>query len=157
GTGTPTPSPTPQPTATPAPATSDPNLAWVYKTGDKITSSPAVANGVVYFGSWDQTFYALDAKTGKVIWSDNSDAKLVNSPFVAAGVVYFRAQGSLVGLDAISGKQVLGFLSGASAGPVVVKGMIYAGELGTGLTGGKGSLDGFSAKSKMFVWVGEAP
>src|SRR5262249_55566431 len=138
GTGTPTPSPTPQPTATPAPATSDPNLAWVYKTGDKITSSPAVANGVVYFGSWDQSFYALDGKTGKVVWSDNGDAKLVNSPFVAAGVVYFRAQANLIGLDALSGKQVLGFLSGASAGPVVVKGMIYAGELGTGLTGGKG-------------------
>ena len=29
--------------------------------GDKINSSPAVANGVVYVGSWDKNVYALDA------------------------------------------------------------------------------------------------
>jgi outer membrane protein assembly factor BamB len=32
---------------------------WSYTTGSAIGSSPAVANGVVYVGSWDDTVYAF--------------------------------------------------------------------------------------------------
>jgi len=34
-------------------------LKWHYKTGNVVSSSPAIANGVVYIGSTDMTFYAL--------------------------------------------------------------------------------------------------
>ncbi len=34
-----------------------------------MVSSPAVANGVVYVGSWDGKLYALDARTGRNLWS----------------------------------------------------------------------------------------
>jgi len=34
-----------------------------------VFSSPAVANGVVYIGSYDQKLYALNATTGKRLWS----------------------------------------------------------------------------------------
>ncbi|HYM14127.1 MAG TPA: PQQ-binding-like beta-propeller repeat protein, partial [Dehalococcoidia bacterium] len=43
-----------------------------------VTSSPAVANGVVYVGGGDSNWYALDAGTGAVLWTvptgDNSAA-----------------------------------------------------------------------------------
>jgi len=42
-------------------------LLWKFKTGDTVTSSPAVVNGVLYMGSWDSYVYALDAKNGNVI------------------------------------------------------------------------------------------
>ena len=32
---------------------------WDFITGDKITSSPAVANGMVYIGSHDGNLYAI--------------------------------------------------------------------------------------------------
>jgi PGF-CTERM protein len=36
-------------------------LMWNYTTGDAVTSSPAVVNGVVYVGSGDGNVYALNA------------------------------------------------------------------------------------------------
>jgi hypothetical protein len=35
------------------------NLVWSYLTDDKVVSSPAVANGVVYLGSYDRMIYAV--------------------------------------------------------------------------------------------------
>jgi outer membrane protein assembly factor BamB len=40
---------------------------WTATTGSNIVSSPAVANGVVYVGSWDHKLYALDANTGSTL------------------------------------------------------------------------------------------
>jgi outer membrane protein assembly factor BamB len=37
-------------------------------------SSPAVANGVVYVGSWDGTLNAINATTGTFVWSTLSGA-----------------------------------------------------------------------------------
>ena len=42
---------------------------WSYTTGDYVASSPAVANGVVYVGSWDGNLYVLNASTGALLWS----------------------------------------------------------------------------------------
>ena len=36
-------------------------LKWKFKTGDVVYSSPAVVDGVVYFGSDDNHLYAFDA------------------------------------------------------------------------------------------------
>ena len=35
----------------------------------RVVSSPAVANGVVYVGSYDGNVYALNASTGALLWS----------------------------------------------------------------------------------------
>jgi serine/threonine-protein kinase len=53
-----------------------------------VNSSPAVANGVVYVGSWDNDVYALNAKTGDLLWSYATGAGVDSSPAVANGVVY---------------------------------------------------------------------
>jgi hypothetical protein len=38
---------------------------WKFKTGGSVYSTPLVAGGIVYFGSYDYHFYAADAATGK--------------------------------------------------------------------------------------------
>jgi outer membrane protein assembly factor BamB len=52
-----------------------------------ITSSPSVANDVVYVGSDDGTLYAFDAKTGAELAAVAGVAGQ-SSPTVANGVVY---------------------------------------------------------------------
>jgi outer membrane protein assembly factor BamB len=65
---------------------------WSYATGNNIYSiiysSPAVAGGVVYIGSYDDTLYALDAVTGARKWSYTTGNWITSSPAVANGVVY---------------------------------------------------------------------
>ena len=53
-----------------------------------IDSSPAVANGVVYFGSVDDNVYALNAATGAEQWTYTIGDAVDSSPAVANGVVY---------------------------------------------------------------------
>ena len=54
-----------------------------------ISSSPAVANGVVYVGSEDSTLYAFDAATGAQLWSAATGGQIYHgSPSVSDGVVY---------------------------------------------------------------------
>jgi outer membrane protein assembly factor BamB len=63
-------------------------LIWSTATNDKVYSSPAVANGVVYVGSVDNSLYAFNAATGQLIWSATTGAQILSSPSVANGVVY---------------------------------------------------------------------
>ena len=51
-------------------------------------SSPAVANGVVYFGSHDRFLYAVDAATGELRWRYETRGKVKSSPSVSNGTVY---------------------------------------------------------------------
>ncbi len=67
---------------------------WPFQAGSigyaslAITSSPAVANGVVYVGSGDNNIYALDASTGAKLWQFTTGSTVESSPAVANGVVY---------------------------------------------------------------------
>jgi outer membrane protein assembly factor BamB len=55
---------------------------------DVYLSSPAVWNGAVYFGSGDGNIYALDAKTGAVVWKLKTGDVVHASPAIADGVLY---------------------------------------------------------------------
>src|SRR5207248_6894933 len=48
-----------------SPPKKDPRELWRFAATGKISSSPALHEGLVFFGSWDQQLYALDAQTGK--------------------------------------------------------------------------------------------
>jgi polyvinyl alcohol dehydrogenase (cytochrome) len=54
--------------------------AWVFPTGDAVTASPAVVDGVVYTGSWDGYFYALDARSGQLKWKFRLDCQMTVVP-----------------------------------------------------------------------------
>ncbi len=49
--------------------------AWVFPTGDAVTASPTVVDGIVYVGSWDDTFYAVHLATGTLLWKTQVTAQ----------------------------------------------------------------------------------
>jgi polyvinyl alcohol dehydrogenase (cytochrome) len=53
------------------------------------TGSVSVANGVVYAGSYSGQMYAIDAKTGAVLWSFSSGGSVIDGPSIVDGVVYW--------------------------------------------------------------------
>jgi serine/threonine-protein kinase len=66
--------------------TSTGGLRWKSPVGG--LSSPAVANGVVYLGSDDNHIYALNAKTGAVLWAYVTGNYVRSAPAVVNGVVF---------------------------------------------------------------------
>ncbi|MEF8814722.1 MAG: PQQ-binding-like beta-propeller repeat protein, partial [Halovenus sp.] len=56
---------------------------WRFETDDRVRSSPAVVDGVVYFGSNDGSVYAVDARTGTELWSVVIGSQVWASPTVA--------------------------------------------------------------------------
>lgn len=80
---------------------------------DIFLSSPAVANGKVYFGSGDGNVYAVDAETGTLQWKFPTKDVVHSSPAVVNGVVYIGSWDSyLYAIDAESGQQKWAFKSG---------------------------------------------
>src|SRR5207249_6211568 len=61
------------------------------RAGDKIYSSPAIADGVVYVGSDDHILYAYDAYTGNLLLTATAGGAIGSSPAIANGVVYVGA------------------------------------------------------------------
>jgi outer membrane protein assembly factor BamB len=110
--------------------------AWFFPTGDAVSASPAVVNGVVYVGSWDGFFYALNADPRaqkRVKWQFTVDCQytvipipphclgpgipppdrtrtdggiITSSAAVVNGIVYFGAGKTLYALQADSGKRL---------------------------------------------------
>jgi polyvinyl alcohol dehydrogenase (cytochrome) len=61
--------------------------AWTYATRDAVSASPAVIDGVLYDGSWDGFFFALDSQTGALKWRIQLDCQtsIVPLPEVCGG------------------------------------------------------------------------
>jgi outer membrane protein assembly factor BamB len=126
--------------------TNDGYRRWCYHTRRIQGSSPAVANGVVYFGSNDGYVYALTA-SNHLLWRYQTDSPIVtSSPTVVNGIVYIAAT-SLYALDARNGSLLWRhqFRYGASSAPAVVNGIVYIGE-------GDGYLYALSAHSGSLLW-----
>ncbi len=54
----------------------------------KVTSSPAVFEDAVYFGSVDGNVYSVDARTGTLRWRVRTGGPVTSSPAIADGVIY---------------------------------------------------------------------
>ena len=105
---------------------------------DIFTSSPAVANGKVYFGSGDGNVYAADAQSGVLQWKFATRDVVHSSPAVVNGVVYIGSWDStLYAIDAETGQEKWSFKAGEDpvihnqvgfqSSPTVVDGVVYIG------------------------------
>lgn len=82
----------------------NPSLPGVY--GDLIMSSPALAEGIVYFGSQNGWFYALESQGGKTKWKFQTGNCVHSSPAVVHSMVFFGSHDKhLYALDADTGKE----------------------------------------------------
>lgn len=91
-------------------------------------TSPAVAQGVVYAGSTDHNVYALDAKTGTVIWSYATGDIVYSTPTVANGIVYIGSNDNKVyALNASTGVLIWKYATGNRVlyFPAVGNGIVY--------------------------------
>jgi outer membrane protein assembly factor BamB len=80
---------------------------------DFYLSSPAVANGAVYFGSGDGNVYALDASTGSLKWKFQTGNVVHASPAVADGLVFIGSWDTyFYALDANTGSEKWKFKTG---------------------------------------------
>ena len=104
---------------------------WKYgPTGYWVSSTPAVANGVVYFFSDDGSLYALNSTTGALLWSYATGFG-GSSPAVAKGAVYFlSSDGYLYALNATTGELLWRYPTGgpSRSTPAVVNGVVYVGS-----------------------------
>ena len=92
----------------PPPAHDFTELLWRFATGGSIEATPAVAGGVVYFGSADHHVYALDAAGGELLWRYETGGPVYHSPTVVEGVLYIGSGDSrLYALEAASGELVV--------------------------------------------------
>lgn len=83
-----------------------------------VQSSPAVADGTVFFGARDGFLYAVDAESGRLRWRLDHQMSWVNtSPAVAGGIVYAGSSDArfVQGVDARTGEELWRF---KTAGPV---------------------------------------
>ena len=137
----------PQHAATAQPALNQPlQLAWIKNVGANIyMTSPLVHNGKVYIASVDENLqgeghvYALDGKTGELVWKYPVRNSIKNTIVVDNGRVLAQdAQGWLYAIDVASGKLSwekqlpINGLPALIEGLVAADGVVYAGT-GKGL------------------------
>ena len=89
-----------------------------------------MANGVVHIGSDDNKVYALNARTGSLVWSYTTGYQVFSSPAVANGVVYVTSEDSNVyALNAKTGAKLwyTAFKHSVESSPAVANGVVYIG------------------------------
>jgi outer membrane protein assembly factor BamB len=118
------------------------NVDWKTKTEGPILSSPAVADGAVYFTSEEPTtgaLYKLDANIGTVIWKQQlayeyqftGGTEMMGSPSVAAGMVFASSDlGTYYGINATTGDVVWTFTNPSAmefivSSPIYVEGKLF--------------------------------
>lgn len=130
---------------------------WRYETAP-VETSPLLVGKLLYFGSWDGTFSALNARTGKVQWTFQASAGITSSPAYDSGLVIAGTDdGHVFALDAPTGKlrwQAASFSRFGRreyfyATPTLAYGRVYIGNA-------DGTLYAFGASSGRLLWARRA-
>lgn len=104
---------------------------WRVHTGPTGTSSPAVANGLVYIGALDGTLFAIDIATHAVRWTFKAKGAIESSPLAQGDAIYVGSDdGSVYAVDAASGAKRWAYKTGAgvSSSPVLAGSVLYIGS-----------------------------
>jgi len=102
----------------------------ILSTGEIIHSSPVVAGNLIYVGSRNGIFYALNRDTGEKVWEFATGSWVESSPAVVNETVYFGSNdGFFYALDALTGKKLWDFHTKypVKSSPAVVENMVYFG------------------------------
>ena len=86
---------------------------WHVTTGAYVYSSPAVADGVVCFGSYNGWFYGVSAATGSVRWRIPTGGAISGAAVIVDGVAYVGSfSHRIIGVDLHNGRRLLTFPHG---------------------------------------------
>jgi alcohol dehydrogenase (cytochrome c) len=143
----------------------DLRIAWRFRfpfapgTSGAFTATPVVAGGVVYVQDMKSNVYALDLKTGHVLWRHlfNATNPGPNGLAVTGRRVYGATDASAFALDAATGRPVWRhFLVTATArfvdiAPQVANGLVYVSTIGLP-PNGRGILFALDANTGAIRW-----
>ena len=136
-------------------------VRFTLRTDGPIRSSPAVAGGLLFFGSDDGFLHAVDARSGAERWRFATGGAIRSSPAVENGSVYIASRdGRLYALAAATGRLRWKLAFGADLGrqnywdfylssPIPANGLVYAGS-------GDGHLYAVDRASGHVVWKHDA-
>ncbi len=127
---------------------------WRFQAG-VVETSPLLAQGRVYFGSWDHRIYALDAKTGRLGWSFATGDRVKAGVAYAYGTIFAGSyDGRVYALDAINGRLRWasggGTLGGLYATPSVAKGRVLVAST-------NGRIYAFAISTGKLLWSTRLP
>jgi serine/threonine protein kinase len=104
---------------------------WSFKTEDEIRGTPAISQGVLYVGSYDNNLYAVTAADGKFQWKYPTDGGVVSRPVVLDGNIYIGSEDKrLHVVSARSGKVVWTYYTNGPirSSPRIAEGHVFIGS-----------------------------
>jgi outer membrane protein assembly factor BamB len=120
---------------------------WRFKSGLN-ESSPLLARGVVYFGTWDGKVYALGVKKHRPLWTAETRDKVKSAVAYSKGLVYVGSDdGNLYAFDARTGALRWSASPGTAiySTPAVAAGRVFVGSTG-------GGVYAYDAESGSYLW-----
>ncbi len=126
---------------------------WTFQVGDRIQSTPVIDNEIVYFGSNDSLFYAVDATSGKELWRIKTGNGVRSQAAIKDSHVYFANGNDLFALDKVTGQEIWIHKSKDTIGSTAIdpwdyhqgSPILYNSEVFVGF--GNGSLIGFDQQT----------
>ena len=106
---------------------------WSFNTGNSNSTSAAVSNGVVYFGTGRGNIYAVNATTGAQIWVATTGAAVSSSPALSLGsnmILVGSNDHYLYALNATSGVRLWRYLTAGAiwSSPAIADGRAFFGS-----------------------------
>ena len=120
---------------------------WNYTTSGDV-NDPAVVNGVVFIGSYDDKVYALNAKNGSLIWSYTTGGYVDTSPAVSDGIVFVNSNDNKTfALNATNGALIWSYTTKRhiDSAPAVAGGVVFTGS-------GDRNVYALNAKNGNLIW-----
>jgi len=128
-------------------------VLWKFQTGKSIDAVPVVEGPVLYCGSMDGVFYAVDAGSGRELWRFATPQPVNSTAALTGDLVCFESGNTLYGLDKKTGTErwhyaasdqppvlSLGFTDYHHSSPVIRDGVVY-------FVDGWGNLNGVDLRS----------
>jgi outer membrane protein assembly factor BamB len=86
---------------------------WRVSTSAYVYSSPAVADGIVCFGSYAGTFYGVSAGSGRIRWSIPTGGSVSGAAVIVDGVAYVGSfSHRIIGVNLHTGRRLVTFPHG---------------------------------------------
>lgn len=129
---------------------------WRLKITNGVEGDVASFKDRIYFGASDGLFYAVNARTGAVVWTSPTRSEVISEPLFdgEAGVVYvLSASNTVHAFEADSGKPLWvynrqdasAFAIRGGTKPALYRGVLYVGF-------NDGSLAALNSKSGQVIW-----
>lgn len=107
-------------------------MKWRFRAKRAITSSPAIVEGLVIFGSSDANVYGLESSSGWAVWRTRTSKSVVSSPTASDKAAFIgSADGNLYSIDLRSGKVNWKYETGdqVASGPAIYRNAVYFGSV----------------------------